>query len=83
MWLKSPSNHQLDDEHVDVWRSRIDLPAEKIDAYHASLSAQEQVRAKRFRFPGKFEEYVVTRGLLRHALSLVLSQTVSGVGCPR
>ncbi len=77
MWVKATGEHRLDADHVDIWRSRIDLPAQRIDEFHATLSDEEKQRAARFKFPGKFEEYVVTRGLLRQALSIVASQPAS------
>ena len=74
MWDKTPAELQLDNAFVDVWRSRIDLSAAKIDEYRATLSDDELKRAEQFTFPNKQEEYVVTRGLLRSALALVLKQ---------
>jgi 4'-phosphopantetheinyl transferase len=74
MWDKSPTELQLDNTFVDVWRSRIDLSDAKINEYLGILSDDELKRAEQFTFPNKKDEYVVTRGLLRRALSLVLKQ---------
>jgi 4'-phosphopantetheinyl transferase len=77
MWLESPAGLQLDAGHIDVWRSRIDLPVSEIEKYAETLSEQEQERAAKFTFPDKYEEYVVSRGLLRKALAHVLDQEPS------
>lgn len=74
-WDKPPVDLTLDGVYIDVWRSRMDLPESEIRKFHETLSRQEQERAEKFTFPDKFEEYVVTRGLLRTALSHVLEQS--------
>ena len=74
-WDKPPVDLTLDGVYIDVWRSRMDLPESEIRKFHETLSQQEQERAEKFTFPDKFEEYVVTRGLLRTALSHVLEQS--------
>ena len=74
-WDNPPADLALDEAYIDVWRSRIDLPKEEIQKFHETLSQQEQERAEKFIFPDKYEEYVVTRGLLRTALSHVLEQS--------
>ncbi|MDG2288585.1 MAG: 4'-phosphopantetheinyl transferase superfamily protein [Woeseiaceae bacterium] len=74
MWNKSPPELQLDNAFVDVWRSRIDLSVTKISEYRSTLADEELKRAEQFTFPNKEEEYVVTRGLLRRTLALVLKQ---------
>ncbi len=74
-WAKAPAGLQLSTAFIDVWRSPVDLPAEEIHEYHQTLSQEEQQRADKFTFPDKFEEYVVTRGLLRNALAHVLEQS--------
>ena len=57
---------------MDVWRSDIDLPQDKLDYYQAMLCADELERAARFKFDNKRREYIVTRGLLREALAVLL-----------
>lgn len=76
-WHKPPDELQLDVAYIDVWHSRIDLPEAEIENYVLSLSAQERERAEKFTFPDKYEEYVVTRGLLKKALAHVLRQAPS------
>ncbi len=74
-WRKPPEDLQLDTAYIDVWRSRIDLAKSDVAAYAGTLSRQERERAAKFTFPDKYEEYVVTRGLLRKALSHVLKRS--------
>jgi 4'-phosphopantetheinyl transferase len=74
MWDSPPEDLELDAGYIDVWRTQIDLPEDEIDSYVATLSQEEQDRAARFTFPDKYEEYVVSRGLLRKALAHVLKQ---------
>ena len=74
MWNKSPVELRLDNACVDVWRSQIDLSAAKISEYRSMLCEEELKRTEKFTFPNKQEEYVVTRGLLRSALALVLKE---------
>jgi len=77
MWDKPPEELKLDVAYIDVWRTRIDLPEEEVKNYALTLSEEEQERAARFTFPGKYKEYVVSRGLLRRALAHVLKQPVT------
>ena len=51
------------------------MPKPEINKFAEILSTDEQERAEKFTFPDKYEEYVVTRGLLRKALSHVLNQS--------
>ena len=78
MWAEPPADLELDVAYIDVWRSQIDLPESEIEKYAQTLSEQEQERAAKFTFPDKYEEYVVSRGLLRKALGHVLKQAPSG-----
>jgi len=73
-WHKTPVDLQLGINYIDVWWSRVDLPATVIRQYAGTLSQQEKQRAERFTFADKYDEYVVTRGLLRKALAHVLGE---------
>ena len=77
MWDKPPEGLQLDSAYIDIWRTRIDLPKNEIESYATTLSEEEKERAARFTFPNKYEEYVVSRGLLRKVLSHVLKQAAT------
>lgn len=74
-WIKAEKVPELEHGHIDIWRSVINLPKQQLEEFHASLSEEERARAGRFTFPDKFEEYVVTRGLLRQALAQVLGNS--------
>lgn len=73
-WIKAPEDLRLNTAFIDIWRSEVALSPGKIQDYHELLSEEEKERADKFTFPDKFEEYVVTRGLLRTALAHVLNQ---------
>ncbi|MBT7950488.1 MAG: 4'-phosphopantetheinyl transferase superfamily protein [Gammaproteobacteria bacterium] len=77
MWDSPPEGLKLDANYIDVWRTRIDLPEEEVKRYALTLSEEERERAARFTFPDKYEEYVVSRGLLRRALAHVLKQAAT------
>ncbi len=74
MWASPPTSLELDVGFIDVWLTRIDLSDEEIKKYVETLSEDEKVRAAKFSVPYKYDEYVVSRGLLRKALSHVLKQ---------
>jgi 4'-phosphopantetheinyl transferase len=76
-WSRPPAKLQLDKRYIDVWQSPVRLPAEQLEKYANSLSAEERQRAAKFAIPDKYEEYVVSHGLLRKSLAHVLGRAVS------
>ncbi len=72
-WHKPPVDLILSENHIDVWRSDIDVSEEQLENYRHTLSVDELNRASLFTFPDKEKEYVVTRGLLRAALACLLN----------
>ena len=62
----------LPDDEVHVWQ--VDLVAwdKAADSLLGLLSAEEQERAVRFKFPGPRNQYVISRALLRRALGRYL-----------
>jgi 4'-phosphopantetheinyl transferase len=62
----------LPDDEVRVWQ--VDLIAwdKEADSLLKLLSAEEQERAARFKFPGPRNQYVISRALLRQALGRYL-----------
>jgi 4'-phosphopantetheinyl transferase len=62
----------LPDDEVHVWH--VDLVAwdEEADSLLKPLSAEEQERAARFKFPGPRNQYLISRALLRRALGRYL-----------
>ncbi len=73
-WNKAPADLKLASSYVDVWRSEIKLSESEIDAYAETLSVEEKKRASRFTFTDKQNEFIVSRGLLRRALSHLLKR---------
>ena len=71
-WLVAPEDLSLSSGLVDVWRTKLDLPEAWITRYCDLLSEQERQRAARFRMTAKYNEYVITRGLLRSVLARML-----------
>ncbi|MBM3779931.1 MAG: 4'-phosphopantetheinyl transferase superfamily protein [Acidimicrobiia bacterium] len=55
---------------VDVWfRPTLDISAARLDAARSLLSAEEQTRARRFRFAEDARDYVLAHALVRESLS--------------
>jgi len=52
----------------------LNLPSNEVADYSELLSAEEKVRAAKFSFPNKYEEFVITRGLLRDSLGTYLNK---------
>ena len=65
-------------EGACLWLLRLDVPAESIPGYRDVLSADERVRADRFRFERDRRRFVVCRALLRHLVG-----AAAGVACER
>src|SRR5579872_1541004 len=57
---------------VHVWRADLDLPAERIESLSQILSADERVRASRFRYDIDRNRFVVAHGALRILLARYL-----------
>lgn len=67
--------HPLDLKNLEVhvWQSKLDLPIECIEKLARSLSADELVRAKRFRFEQHQHRFIASRGILRAILASYLN----------
>ncbi len=68
-WLSPPADLRLQNNEVHVWRSTLDLPTE---LFANLLSADEQVRADRFRFAQHRQRFIAGRGILRSLLGRYL-----------
>jgi 4'-phosphopantetheinyl transferase len=64
----------LDRAEVHVWRGRLDLEDEDLERLYPSLSADEQARAERYRFPKDRAAFIAARGMLRGLLSRYLDR---------
>lgn len=71
-WSQPPADLKLAEGHVDIWRTRLDLPENDTADYLALLSDEEIARAERFMVSSKRREYIVTRGVLRKLLAQML-----------
>ena len=76
-WDRPPANMELSENHVDIWRTALDLPQQQIDEYSSILSPSELARAERFKVERKQREYIISRGLLRRVLGHVLRRDPS------
>jgi len=74
VWQQAPFDLKLSHDHIDVWRTRLNLPKNEIAKYHALLSTDEVKRANRYKVKHKRCEYIVTRGLLRTILGQTLGR---------
>jgi len=73
-WIRPAPGLRLQRGVIDVWRRTVEAGDGDLPLFHDTLSAEEVARAQRFRIREKYDEYVVTRGLLRQALSCVLGR---------
>lgn len=71
-WYQPPGDLHLSRDHVDVWRTCLDLPEAAIADFAETLSSAEHERAARFRMTDKRNEYIIARGLLRRILARAL-----------
>lgn len=71
-WRRSPADLELSPQTVEVWRSRVELPAMQRIALQQCLSTLEIERANRYRVMARREEFIVARGLLRTILARIL-----------
>ena len=72
-WQPFPSGLRLAKNTIDIWRTPLDLPQQKIDGYRSVLSEDELQRARRFKVKRKNREYIISRGLLRTVLGKTLN----------
>jgi medium-chain acyl-[acyl-carrier-protein] hydrolase len=72
-WQPTSSPPRLGEGEVHVWRVPLDQPEEYPARLRPLLSADEEARAGRFRFPRDRARFIVGRGLLRVLLGRYLS----------
>ncbi len=72
MWEReAPAKLALADE-VHLWQASLVVSASELQQYAQSLSADEQTRADRFRFPRDSHRFIASRGILRALLGRYL-----------
>lgn len=64
----------LADGEIHLWLADLRVPEQRLAALAATLSADEQERAGRFRFPEHRDRFVAARGGLRELLSAYLGE---------
>jgi 4'-phosphopantetheinyl transferase len=74
-WCAPPLELALPVRTVHVWRIDLDLETLRLGRLEQDLSADERLRAARFRFTLDRERFVAARGLLREILALYLNVT--------
>lgn len=63
-----PAQLDLAAQAVHIWRTPLDLSQERIQQLAETLAADEQIRAKRFRFERDRLRFIAGRGMLRFLL---------------
>jgi 4'-phosphopantetheinyl transferase len=64
-WQLPGGTQDLAAQEVHVWRAALELPPETLERLAATLSADEQERAARFRFERDRRRFIAARGILR------------------
>jgi 4'-phosphopantetheinyl transferase len=72
-WCAPPPELELPARTVHVWHIDLDLQTARLGRLEQNLSADERLRAARFRFARDRERFVAARGLLREILALYLN----------
>lgn len=73
LWHSAPVDLIPAETCVDLWRVGLQAqPPSRMQRFFAGLCHAERARAQRFRLRAKYNEFVVTRGLLRHLLGRFL-----------
>jgi 4'-phosphopantetheinyl transferase len=72
-WCTPPPELSLPARTVHVWRTDLDLEATYLRRLERNLSADERVRASRFRFARDRDRFIGARGLLREILAPYLN----------
>lgn len=70
---------ELADGEIQVWLAHLNAPKARLAALAATLSADEQERAARFRFPEHRDRFIVARGGLRELLSAYLGEPAAAL----
>lgn len=74
MWLPAPEKLVLSTDEVHIWRADLEQSQAAQAQLAATLSADEQSRAKRFHFDLHRQRFIVARGILRNILGRYLGK---------
>ena len=78
-WGSPPKSLSLSDNEVHLWRASLSLPADVIQQFGQTLSADEWQRAQRFHFERDRRRFIAGRSILRKILSRYLAITPSQI----
>lgn len=73
-WLVPPKELMLSSNEVHVWRANLEVQPLQAQNFEYTLSYDERLRARQYRFPHLRQRYVASRGILRAILSNYLSE---------
>jgi len=71
-WPLPPAEVTLAADEVHVWRASLQVPDARVPRLYATLSTDEQERARHYRFRHDQQRFIVARGWLRTILSQYL-----------
>ena len=74
-WAPPPDPLDLGAGEVHLWRAPLEIDAGVLEKLRMTLSAEEKVRAERFRFPEGRRRFTAARGILRDVLSRYTGRT--------
>ncbi|NJM47087.1 MAG: hypothetical protein HC860_13755 [Alkalinema sp. RU_4_3] len=72
VWVETEAIAPLEAGVIDLYATTIEEHFDRLDLLFNSLSNDEQVRAKRYRYDKDYNQFVVARGLLRRLLGKYL-----------
>jgi 4'-phosphopantetheinyl transferase len=79
VWVVTEAIAPLEPGVIDLYGTKMEEHFDRLDLLFASLSEEEQLRAKRYRYPKDYNQFVVARGLLRRLLGKYLGLDPSAV----
>lgn len=69
LWEPGPAIPQLKPGELHLWLAHLDLPSHAVTRLHQALSADEQGRARKYRFADDARRFIAARGALRTILA--------------
>ncbi|MFK5985452.1 MAG: 4'-phosphopantetheinyl transferase superfamily protein [Pseudomonadota bacterium] len=80
LWLsRLDCNYQLDDTSIDIWLCNAENMLSQSDYFFSILSANEQVRALRFKFDTHRNRFIISHGFTRCVLAKYLQVTPADI----
>lgn len=70
---EAPANLALPETELHIWQASLAVTSSALQQFASTLSADEQKRADRFRFPRDAHRFVASRGILRTLLGRYLT----------